>query len=243
MSPESGVGGFVLYCAPRVASDPPDGKLTKPLRVRYQTLEFASADIHLRTLRDLQQFGDDEGLAELCGVPLSSWPLFGVVWESSEVLAPLMDGYDIAGKRILEIGCGIGLASLVLNSRRANVTATDYHPEAGRFLAENVRLNGGPALPFVRTGWGDPCTNMGRFDLIIGSDLLYAPDHIGLLSAFIDQHAAQPCEVLIVDPGRDWYPQFSRSMEQLGYSSDYSKPANTPYLLNPFKGRILRYRR
>ena len=34
-----------------------------PLRIRYQTLEFKSVDIHLRTLRDLQQFGVDESTA------------------------------------------------------------------------------------------------------------------------------------------------------------------------------------
>jgi len=213
------------------------------LRIRYQTLEFESADIHLRTLRDLQQFGEDEGAAARLGVPLSSWPLFGVVWESSEVLAHLMDRYDIAGKRILEVGCGIGLASLILNSRRADITATDYHPEAEHFLAENVRLNGGPVIPFVRTGWADRCRDLGRFDLIVGSDLLYEPDHVELLSAFIDQHAADSCEVLIVDPGRGWQTHFSRRMEQLGYASSYSKPVHTDYLLNPFKGRILRYGR
>ena len=211
------------------------------LRIRYQTLEFEGTDIHLRTLRDLQQFGEDEGAAERLGVPLSSWPLFGVVWASSEVLAHLMNGYDIAGKRILEVGCGIGLTSLVLNSRHANVTATDYHPEAGTFLAENVRLNGGPAIPLVRTGWGDECTDLGKFDLIVGSDLLYEPDNVDLLSAFIDRHAAHPCEVLIVDPGRDWYTHFSRRMEQLGYTSSFSKPGKTDYLLNPFEGRVMRY--
>jgi hypothetical protein len=47
--------------------------------------------------------------------------------------------------------------------------------------------------------------------------------------------------VLIVDPGRDWQMQFSLSMQQLGYTSSYSKPERTDYLLNPFKGRILRY--
>lgn len=212
-----------------------------PLRIRYQTLEFACADIHLRTLRDLQQFDDDAGAAERLGIPRASWPLFGVIWESSEVLAHLMDSYDIAGKRILEVGCGIGLASLVLNSRRADVTATDYHPEAGNFLAENVRLNGGPAIPFVRTGWGDQRPDLGTFDLIVGSDLLYESDNVELLAAFIDQHAAHPCEVLIVDPGRNCQTQFSRRMEQLGYTGSQSKPDNTDYLLNPFDGWVLRY--
>jgi predicted nicotinamide N-methyase len=152
-----------------------------------------------------------------------------------------MDGYDIAGKRILEVGCGIGLASLVLNSRGANITATDHHPEARNFLAENVRLNGGPAIPFVRTGWDERPTELGRFDLIVGSDLLYEENSVELLSAFIDQHVSTPCEVLIVDPGRGWQQSFSRRMEELGFASSFTKPDDTSYLLNPFHGMILRF--
>ena len=37
-------------------------------------------------------------------------------------------------KRILEVGCGIGLSSLILNRLNADITATDYHPEAEKFL-------------------------------------------------------------------------------------------------------------
>ena len=211
-----------------------------PLRIRYQTLEFKGVDIHLRTLRDLEQFGVDEDSDDY-EVPLASWPLFGVVWESGEVLAHCMADYDIAGKRILEVGCGIGLASLVLSSRQADVTATDYHPEAQNFLEENVRLNGGRPIPFVRTAWANQCPELGTFDLIIGSDLLYEPEKVELLSNFIDQHAAPHCEVLIVDPGRGLQMQFSARMEQRGYTSSYITPEKTDYLLNPFRGRILRY--
>ncbi len=211
------------------------------LRIRYQTLEFESADIHLRTLRDLQQFGEDEDAAVRLGVPLAGWPLFGVVWESSEVLAHLMDRYELRGRRILEVGCGIALSSLLLNSRHADVTATDHHPEAAHFLEQNTRLNGGPPIPFVRTGWGDEPSSLGRFELIIGSDLLYEPANVELLSSFIDQHAAAACEVLIVDPGRKLQNAFSKRMEQLGYAHSQLEPGNTDYLLNPFNGRILRY--
>ena len=85
-----------------------------------------------------------------------------------EVITP------IAGKRILEIGCGVGLASLVLNHRGADITATDYHPEANNFLKKNTHLNEDPDISFIRTGWEDLSPNtLGFFDLLIGSDLLY----------------------------------------------------------------------
>jgi len=213
------------------------------LRYRYQTIEFDELDIHLRTLRDNQQFLDPEGVAEALGISSATWPLFGIVWPSGMVLARHMLDYDIEGRRILEIGCGIGLASLVLNQREANITATDYHPEAGGFLSENVRLNQGNAIPFVRTGWADEADDLGQFDLIIGSDLLYEAEHVDLLSGFIDQHARDHCEIVIVDPGRGNHARFSKRMVALGYSHRQQPPVPFEQLARPFKGQILTYRR
>jgi hypothetical protein len=64
-----------------------------------------------------------------------------------------MEMFDIEGKRILEVGCGVGLTSLMLNSRVAGITATDHHPEAESYLQLNVDLNKRRAIPFVRSGW------------------------------------------------------------------------------------------
>jgi len=58
----------------------------KPLRYKYQTIEFGDNDIHLRTLKDKQQFSDKDKKAEDLGISSATWSLFGVVWPSSEVL-------------------------------------------------------------------------------------------------------------------------------------------------------------
>lgn len=213
-----------------------------PLRVRYQTLEIGAVDIHVRTLRDICQFQDTDGVARKLGVSSATWPLFGIVWPSSKVLAHTMLDYHIDGKRILEVGCGIALASLVLNHRLADITATDYHPEVEGFLTINTDLNDGKKIPFVRTGWADADDDLGQFDLIIGSDLLYEKEHIQLLSSFINCHARQQCDVIIVDPGRGHHAQFSKAMVRMGYSHSQKKP-ETEYLDKVYKGRVLTYSR
>lgn len=217
--------------------------MSSPLRYRYQTYECGLHDIHLRTLRDNQQFSDPDHSAENLGISSASWPIFGILWPSGQVLAHFMREFDIRGKRILEVGCGIGLTSLMLNQRLANITATDYHPQAGVFLAVNAGLNEGEAIPFVRTGWGDADCGMGDFDLIVGSDLLYEAEHIELLSAFINQHASDQCQVILVDPGRGNHAKFSKRMVSLGYAHSQHKPEQTDYLEQPFKGQILQYQR
>lgn len=213
------------------------------IRVCYNTHEFGNLDIHLRTLRDKQEFHDQDGIAEKLGISSATWPLFGVVWPSSLILAHHLLNFNFDNHRVLEVGCGIGLASVLLNHLKVDVTATDYHPEVESFLNQNTSLNQDPKIPFIRTGWADPVTDMGRFTLIVGSDLLYEDEHVGLLSLFVEQHSEARCTIILVDPGRGRQGKFSRKMDSLGFSVTGSKPENVDYLEQPFKGTILRYTR
>lgn len=187
------------------------------IRLRCQTIEVAEHDIHVFTLRDRQQYEDDGGEAERLGISVASWPLFGVVWDSSRVLAEMMSTQDVEGLRILEVGSGIGLASLVLNRRGADITATDQHPRAAGLMARNTALNEDPPIPFERTGWADLDDDLGTFDLIVGSDLLYEPDGGALLAGFVERHANPRCEFILVDPGRGYVPKLRRALQALGF--------------------------
>jgi len=211
-------------------------------RVSYQTIEFGSTDIHIRTLRDKQEYSDPEGVAEQLGICSANWSLFGVLWDSSKILAHFMSTENVDNLKVLEVGCGIGLTSLLLNHRQANITATDYHPEVGAFLDANTELNGDPLIPFVRTGWADASSSLGQFDLIVGSDLLYEREHAILLSSFIDKHTLDKGEVIIVDPGRGNRNAFCRGMISHGFSVKEIS-IDDPSRMISNKGKILRFLR
>jgi len=213
------------------------------LRLCYQTIEFGKTDIHLCTLRNKQEFHDPSGLAERLGICSASWPIFGVIWPSGLVLANYLFDYQTDSKRILEVGCGMALSSLLLNKQGADITATDYHPEAETFLQRNAQLNDSKDIPFERVSWAKNDDELGLFDLIIGSDLLYEDNHIDLLANFIAHHAKPTCEVIIVDPGRGRKNKLSIRMKEFGFTVSQQKPEHTDYLDTEFKGYILTFKR
>lgn len=57
------------------------------IRVCYQTIEFGKEDIHLRTLRDIQQYSDTNGVAEKLGISSANWPILGAFQKNSFKLA------------------------------------------------------------------------------------------------------------------------------------------------------------
>ena len=113
----------------------------------YQTKQESIAvqgvpNLVIRSLLNKQQFYDPGNAALDLGISSAFWSLFGLLWPSGSRLAERMALRPVnADERILELGCGLGLASLVGHRRGANITASDCHPLAGEFLRENLRLN------------------------------------------------------------------------------------------------------
>jgi predicted nicotinamide N-methyase len=158
------------------------------------------------------------------------------------VLAHAMLSFELEGKRILELGCGLALASLVVHRRGGNITASDCHPLAAAFLLENLKLNHLPAMKYQTGNWSRANPLLGRFDLIIGSDVLYDRGQPETLSRFIELHAQPRAEVLIVDPDRGNRASFNRRMDGLGYSRTETRVTQLP-AGGPYKGRLLQYLR
>jgi predicted nicotinamide N-methyase len=210
---------------------------------RQLTVRLGGHDYRIRALSDLRQFADPHRHAERIGISSALWSLFGQVWPSGRMLAEAMCTHDVAGKRVLEIGCGLGLSSLVLQRRRTDVVASDHHPLAEMFLRRNAAQNRLAAIAYRDLPWEIPDTTLGRFDLIIGSDVLYERGHAELLAAVMLRHARPDAEVLITDPGRGNSARFTRAMLEQGYIVSEVRSPIDDQDVAPFRGRLLRYRR
>ncbi|MES2888805.1 MAG: SAM-dependent methyltransferase [Pseudomonadota bacterium] len=242
----------IAYCSP--LKDPMPGYQLKLERVQIPGVD----DLQIRSLLDRQQYADPDGSALRQGVSSGTWPLFGLLWPSGHELACRMARHPLqAGQRILEMGCGLALASLVGHRRGADVTATDCHPLAGQFLRDNLLLNGLLALPYRHGQWaladeeGQPYEEVpsapvleGRFDVLMGSDLLYERDDGGMLPSFIERHAQPRAQVWLVDPNRGNRAAFNRRMAALGFDRQEEMLNRTATPDRPaYAGRFLTYRR
>lgn len=206
------------------------------------------APLQIRSLLDRQQFADPHGHAAAVGISSAAWPLFGCLWPASLHLAAQLARRPLrAGERMLEVGCGLALASLVAHRRGADVTASDCHPLAAAFLRENLQINGLPPLDYRHGDWAAPpggppvqgeAIVAGRFGLIVGSDVLYERDDAGHLSAFLERHALPRAEVLIVDPNRGNRAAFHRRMVAAGFGLTESLLGE-----GAARARLLRYAR
>ncbi len=213
------------------------------IKYRYQTYTIGDYDIQLKMLRDMDQFEDDDAAAAKVGISKRAWPLFGMVWASSEILAHMMAKCDITGKRFLEVGCGMALVSHLLNHRGADITAIDIHPVTKDLIDINAELNQQKPIPFMSASWGDDTSELGEFDVIVGSDILYEPKHIKTLATFVDQHAKATSEVIIVEPDRGQGAGFHEEMVERGFEVESFRPDFEDHLGITYEGTVYQYSR
>jgi predicted nicotinamide N-methyase len=95
-------------------------------------------------------------------------PYWAELWPAATALAAALPA--VAGLRVVELGCGLGLPSLVAAARGAEVTASDWAEDAVQLLCENAARNRLELRAEVRD-WREPWPE--RFDVVLAADVLY----------------------------------------------------------------------
>ncbi len=160
------------------------------------------------------QFMDDALKEDYC-------PYFGLVWDAGMGLATYLKNIDLKNKRILEIGCGLALPSFIATQKGAEVLATDYHHDVERFLNLNQKINE-VNFSFERMNWRKEEKDLGLFDLVIGSDILYESAHPDQVAKALIRNLNKNGKIILADPGRSYIQKFVTSMNSLGYKEFFN---------------------
>lgn len=143
--------------------------------------------------RVAQRFAEDEFM-----------PYWAEFWPASLILAEMVAAWPRPTGRdaplVLELGCGLGLVSLVAAARGYRVIASDYDDDALAFVRANAERNGVELHAVEFVDWRK--TYDLRFDRIIAAEVTYERRHLAPLAGFIRQHLEPTGNAWLVDRNR-----------------------------------------
>lgn len=190
-----------------------EGRLRARFAVRTETFEHDALSLEIllpdaaEELIDEAEFDVDERL-----------PYWADLWPSARALARLLlDGPAPAG-RVLELGSGVALPSLVLRSRGADVLATDWYADALLFARANAERNGLPALRTAELDWREVPGELGRFETVLAADVLYEMRNAESLALALTRLVAPGGAAVVADPGRVYRSEFVSRMAWRGWT-------------------------
>ena len=154
-------------------------------------------------------------------------PYWANVWESALVLAEEVAVLEGAGRRFLELGCGLGLPAIVAVHRGFAATASDYEEAALEGVRFNADRNAAGGLVVRLVDWRRPPDDLGRFDLVVAGDVLYEKHHAVALAGMLARTVAPGGMALVADPGRARAAEFEPACGAVGLAVA-RQPARRP---------------
>ena len=157
--------------------------------------------------------------ARFLGETKDRLPYGVVLWPAAIALA-----YEIAsrpeafrGARVLELGAGTGLPGIVAASLGARVVQTDRQELAMHVCRRNGERNGVDAIEHRLVDWAE-WDDGGRYDWIVGSDVLYAEATHPHLRRIFESNLAPGGRVLLSDPFRAVALRLLEALEADGWT-------------------------
>jgi predicted nicotinamide N-methyase len=178
----------------------------------WRDLAFDTITIGGRRLRIVRPRDSEALLDEEAFEREEFLPYWAQLWPSAIVLARATASLHPGGRRVLELGCGLGLPSIAAALEGASVLATDWSADAVAFAAANASRNGA-ALRTAVCSWTDPEALVAEapWDLVLAADVLYEARNVDQLLDLLPRLVDGSGQVLIADPGRRPAGRFLRA--------------------------------
>jgi predicted nicotinamide N-methyase len=160
-------------------------------------------------------------------------PYWALVWPSGLALAEavLARPADFAGKRVIELGCGLGTTATAALTAGARLTVADCFAEALLFSRYNTLRNAERQPRSLLVNWRtaagrNACRARAPFDALLAADILYEQEDLEPLLALAPQLLLPGGVFWLAEPGRRVSRAFAQAALERGWRdapSDYER--------------------
>ena len=185
-----------------------------PLRVDRVDLPGTTESLMISRPVDYDRLIDDAAAD-----PEQNLPYWAELWPSGVALAAKIARKPaiVQGRRVLELGCGLGVTAIAALRAGADLLVTDYSPEALALCSLNALEQAGAQPRTLRVNWRDPGPRLhdsgDGFPVVLAADVLYERRDVDPLLALVEQVVAPDGELWLAEPGR---PPAARFLESIG---------------------------
>ena len=203
-----------------------DGQPTLGLlgELRFDRVDLSGSSLSFQIARPVDY---DRLIDEAAADPEQNLPYWAEIWPSGVALAARIAYFPemVSGKRVLELGCGLGVTAIAALHAGADLLVTDYAPEALALCAHNALEQAGREPRCLRLNWRDPaqtCVSSlsDRFPLVLAADVLYERRDIEPLLVLSEQVVAPGGELWLAEPGRPPAARFLEMIEARGWQRE-----------------------
>lgn len=154
-------------------------------------------------------------------------PYWALLWPSGLALAEAILGMPEAtrGRRVLELGSGLGVTATAAIETGAHLAAADAFADALLFCRYNALRNTGHAPRTLLLNWRtEPgraaCRALAPLDVVLAADVLYEQDDIAPLLALIPELLRPGGIFWLAEPGRRVSEALVRLATQSGWRDE-----------------------
>lgn len=210
-----------------------DPEIARRFTLAEQIVSLRGLEIPL-----LKPRNSDDLISEADYVKDERLPYWADLWTAAEVLAefvlergpellqrlregsgatPANPDAESSPVRALELGCGLGLVSIVAEQVGFHALATDYYEDALLFVRENSRRVLGREIATRMVDWTALPVDLEPVNLVLAADVLYEMRYAEVVANAVDRSLAEGGRFVLSDQGRIALGAFQEAMAQRGF--------------------------
>ena len=191
-----------------------------PLRVDAVELPGSDTPLQIAHTADFDRLLDNS----VYDFEVDYMPYWAEIWPCGVVLAGFIarEPGGFHGRRVLELGPGVGVTAVAAMQAGAELTIADYAPGSLALSALNALDQVGTEPRTMLLNWREPTPELFEvagdgFSIVLAADVLYEKKDIKPLSRLLKRLVAPHGEVWITEPGRDVAQDLVETLRSRGW--------------------------